>query len=253
MDKWRLLDVEYKDPCMNLAIEEAVARAVGSSRSPPTIRFWRNLNAVVVGRFQRADYEVDLDECEKYGVSVIRRVTGGGAVYHDEGNLNCAISLPYKHPMIGKTVSTLYEILGASLVWALNSLGLRAYMNSNNIYIDGKKISGMAGAMNWGVAFHHCTFLVSTNVNIMSKVLKPANSKVSKKYVQSKREEVTTLKAQLARDISVSEIKLLLTKAFEAVGGIELIEGDLRNEEKLLAQELYEKKYLNNGYTISIK
>lgn len=252
MNKFRLLNIEHKDPCMNLAIEEAIAMEVGSGKSSPTLRLWRNVNAVVIGRFQRADFEVDLAECEKHHVSVTRRFTGGGAVYHDEGNLNCAVSMPRDHPVIGKTVSTPYEILGASLVSVLESLGLRACINSNSVYIDGKKISGMAGAMDWGVVFQHCTFLVNTNVDIMSKVLKPANGNASKRYVHSKRQEVTTLNAQLGRDVSVSEMGPLFAKAFGAVWGVELIEGDLRSDEKLLAQELYEKKYLNGEYAVHI-
>jgi len=253
MERWRLLDIEFKNPCMNLAVEEAVARTIGSDISPPTVRFWRNINAVVIGRFQKVDHEVDLDECKRNGISVVRRFTGGGAVYHDNGNLNCAISLPCKHPLIEKAVPTLYRILGTSLIEGLNSLGLESYMNSNSIYIDGKKISGMAGAINWGASFHHCTFLVSTNIDIMRKVLKPANCNASKKYVQSKREEVTTLEDQLSRTVSISEAKALLTKALEVVWGIKLVEGDLTSEEKSLAQELCEEKYLTSGNAILLE
>ncbi len=253
MERWRLLEVEHRDPRMNLAIEEAVARFVGINISPPTIRFWRNINAVVIGRFQRADYEVNFDECKRYKVSVVRRFTGGGAVYQDDGNLNCAVSLPCSHRLIKRTIPTIYEILGKSLINGLYSLGLRAHMNSNAVYIDGKKISGMAGAINWGTAFHHCTFLVNTNIDIMSKVLKPATIEASKKYVQSKREVVTTIDIQLGRDVSVLDVQQKLINALETVSGMELFKGGLADKEKLLAQELHRDKYSNSEHAILLE
>lgn len=250
MQRWRLLDAEHEDPRMNLALEEAIARSVGSYISPPTVRFWINKKAVVIGRFQRADYEVDLEECKKHGVAVLRRFTGGGAVYHDEGNLNCAIALPCEHPFFKKSVPTLYSILGKALLRGLKIWGLNAHMKSNSIYIDDKKISGMAGALEWGAAFHHCTFLVNSDVSLMFRVLKPVVNLAQSKYVRSKLEEVTTLKTQLKRDITMPEVKLQLARALEITWGIKLIEGVLSKEEKMLSRELHEEKYSNSEYAI---
>jgi lipoate-protein ligase A len=250
MERWRLIDIAHKDPRMNLAIEEAIARAVGGRISPPTVRFWVNRNAVVIGRFQSADYEVDLQECRKYGVAVLRRFTGGGAVYQDDGNLNCAVALPCDHTLFRKSVPTLYSILGGALVEGLKSFGLEASMKSNSIYIDDKKISGMAGALDWGAAFHHCTLLVSANIGIMFKVLKPTTNFAQCKYVRSKVEGVTTLKSQLGRNIAMPEVKHTIARALEIVWGVELIEGPLSNEEKMLAQKLCEEKYSNSEHAI---
>jgi len=94
METWRLLDVEYRDdPFMNMSVEEAIPREVGEGKAPNTVRFWHNSNTIVLGCFQSATLEVNFDACKETGTTVVRRFTGGGAVYHDAGNLNYAVSL----------------------------------------------------------------------------------------------------------------------------------------------------------------
>ena len=85
---WRLLDLEYADAPSNLALEEAIAGQVGEGKSPSTLRLWRNRNAAIIGENQSAYAEVRLGACKELGAEVVRRFTGGGAVYHDLGNLN---------------------------------------------------------------------------------------------------------------------------------------------------------------------
>ncbi|MEM3571714.1 MAG: hypothetical protein QW589_07300 [Candidatus Bathyarchaeia archaeon] len=89
----RLLEIEYSDPYMNLALEEAIFRKLFNGESQATLRFWRNFSAVVIGRFQCISLEVNEEACKRYGIQIVRRITGGGAVYHDEGNLNYSIFL----------------------------------------------------------------------------------------------------------------------------------------------------------------
>ncbi|MEM3421045.1 MAG: lipoate--protein ligase family protein [Candidatus Hadarchaeum sp.] len=248
MEKWRLLDIESSDPCMNLAIEEAIVKTVGAGLVNPTVRFWRNPNAVVIGRFQSIENEVDLEECKKYKTSIVRRFTGGGAVYQDFGNLNCAVALPKGHRLLGEDISATYKILGSSMINALIFLGVKPYFNSSSIYVYGKKVSGMAGTISDGAVFHHGTLLIDTNIEILRKVLKNAGSISLKKYVESRREEVTTLSAILNRSVLIAEVKKMVVKGFEQCWGIELVDGNLTNEEKCLAQQIYEEKYLNNKF-----
>src|SRR5256885_2711764 len=101
METWRLVDLEYRDdPFMNMSVEEAIPRAVGEGKAPNTVRFWHNSNTIVLGCFQSALLEVNFDACKETGTTVVRRFTGGGAVYHDAGNLNYAISLRKGHPLV---------------------------------------------------------------------------------------------------------------------------------------------------------
>src|SRR2546428_13913585 len=100
-ETWRLIDVEYPDdPFMNMSVEEAIPRAVGEGKAPSTVRFWHNSNTIVLGCFQSSNLEVNFDACKETGTEVVRRFTGGGAVYHDAGNLNYAISLKKGHPLV---------------------------------------------------------------------------------------------------------------------------------------------------------
>jgi lipoate-protein ligase A len=94
MNSLRVLLYETpEDPYMNLAFEEAFVRVLSLRNPCPTLRIWRNKNAAVIGYFQKADEEVKLDVASKYDVAITRRFTGGGAVYHDLGNINYAIAV----------------------------------------------------------------------------------------------------------------------------------------------------------------
>lgn len=242
MEKWRLIDSSSEDPRMNLAIEESIAKCVGKKESPPTIRFWENPLSVVIGRHQKVENETNLSECKKENVSILRRFTGGGAVYQDKGNLNCAISLPQDHTLVRES-STLYRILGNALIKALEDLELKARRKSNNIYLNEKKISGMAGAKKNGVVFHHGTLLVNSNISKMKKFLNPQTKKADKKYVQSTQSEVTSLQNSLGRSISIEEIKSILKSSLEKVWEIEAENDGLTEKENSMAKRLHEEKY----------
>src|SRR6059036_4179579 len=129
LETWRLVDHEYRDnPSMNLAVEEAIPRMVGEGAAPSTVRFWHNSNTIVLGCFQSAQLEVNFDACKQTGTQVVRRFTGGGAVYHDAGNLNYAISLREGHPVIPKddNLQLVFRRLSEGTVKGLRDLGVSA-------------------------------------------------------------------------------------------------------------------------------
>jgi Lipoate-protein ligase A len=121
MQRWRFLDEEWEDPYFNMAVEEAVARSVGEGKAPNTIRFWRNPCAVVLGKFQQVSGEVNLRACQKWEVCVIRRFTGGGAVYHDPGNLNYSVSIHENSP----DPLSMHRMSGNGVIEALESFGVK--------------------------------------------------------------------------------------------------------------------------------
>jgi len=138
---WRLLDLSDADPYVNMAIEEAVMRAVGAGQAPPTLRLCQNYIAVVIGYFQDAAEEVNLEACRQSGTAVVRRITGGGAVYHDRGNLNYALSIPLHDPRVPANVLASYHLLCQGLIEALAELGLDAeYAPINDIVVGGRKV-----------------------------------------------------------------------------------------------------------------
>src|SRR5207244_12659214 len=113
METWRLIDLEYRDnPFMNLAVEEAIPRVVGEGKAPSTVRFWHNSNTIVIGCFQSAKLEVNMEACKETGTEIVRRFTGGGGGSYDSGKFNYAIFLREGHRLVpdGNTTSVLARI-----------------------------------------------------------------------------------------------------------------------------------------------
>ena len=122
----RVIDEDYPDdPYRNLAMDEAIFREVESGRSPTTLRFYRNRNAVILGCFQLAEEELDLDYAERKGIKIAKRFTGGGAVYHDMGDLNFSV-ISRDHYGIGLNVEKLFKIMMAGAVSSLSSPASRS-------------------------------------------------------------------------------------------------------------------------------
>ncbi len=254
-ETWRLVDLEYlDDPFRNLAVEEAIPRTVGEGKAPSTMRFWHNTNTVVLGCFQSAELELNLDACKQTGTQIVRRFTGGGAVYHDAGNLNYAISLRKGHPLVpvDDNLQLVFSRLSEGTVKGLRSLGVNAeFQPINDIQIDGKKVSGAAGSVRWGTVFHHGCILVSSDLAILGKVLNVPRAKLSDKHVASVQKRVTTVREELAGDITTGEVQDAIVKGVEECYRVHLEKGGLTREELALARELYETKYSRSEWNLS--
>jgi len=242
---WRLLDVEWPDkPYYNMAVEEAVARAVGGGLSPNTLRFWRNDNTIVIGRCQCVSLEVLLPNCLEHGVKVVRRFTGGGAVYHDLENLNYAISFKRPSPIPSDDVSLGFRKVGEAIVLGLGMLGIKAeFVPVNDIQVGGKKISGMAGMLAKNLLFIHGCLLVGSNIEVLSKVLNVPKEKLEAKGAKEVRARVTTVIEEAKRQVSMDEIKLALLRGFEKVFQENFSPGKLTEWEEAEAERLYREKY----------
>ncbi len=243
---WRRIDAEWPDkPYYNMAVEEAIPRMVEAGKVPNTIRFWRNANTIVIGRFQCPTLEIKFSECLKYSVEVIRRFTGGGAVYHDLGNLNYAVSIRRPHPKFSGDLLEAFKTICECVIEGLKILGVNAYFKPiNDIEVNGRKISGLAGMITKNLIFIHGCILISSNLSILNRVLN-----IPKEYLESKRisdvkARVTTLRDELGRDVSVEEVKNALAEGFEKRLNIRLKLSSLTGEEVKLAEDLYKNKYL---------
>jgi len=252
-ETWRVVDVEYPDdPFMNLAVEEAIPRAVGEGASPPTIRFWHNTNTIVLGCFQSAALEVNFDECRQIGTDVVRRFTGGGAVYHDAGNLNYAISLKKGHALVpGNDLQEVFRRLSQGGVQGLRDLGLNAeFQPINDIAVDGKKVSGAAGSIKWGTVFHHGCILVTSDLSILGRVLNVPKAKLADRHVPSVQKRVTTIRDELHRNISTKEVRDSIVQGIETSYNVRLEKGTLTGREMSLAKELYQWKYNRDSWNL---
>ncbi len=174
----RVLTFQDPNPYMNLAFEESLARARAKDLIPDTLRIWSNQRAIVLGYFRDPEIDVNLLRAEKDGFPIIRRFTGGGTVYHDKGCINYSIVLKrgVKFP-----ISYLYGTLLKGTLNALERLGIRAELrNTSDVVFKGRKISGTAGSIKWGVLFLHGSILVNANLKELKSLLRiPENIKPS--------------------------------------------------------------------------
>ena len=248
--KWRVVDVEFDDPYMNMAVEEAIPLAVSRGLAPSTLRFWRNDNTIVIGRFQCAALEVNFHACRELGVSVVRRFTGGGAVYHDWGNLNYALSI--RREEAARDLMEGFKLLGEAVSYGLKKVfGIDAeFVSINDLQIGGRKVSGMAGAIFKNALFLHGCILVSSDLAILGRVLNVPKEKLAEKKVTSAVKRVITVCEAAGRVVDVEEVKRAIRLGVEEAFGVELVDGELTVEERRLAEELYKGKYCSPEWSL---
>ncbi len=244
----RLLDDDgTRDPRLNLALEEAIARSSGPH---PTLRLWRNERAVVVGRFQLAAAEVDLAVARETATPVLRRFTGGGAVYHDPGNLNVSlVLLRDRPPLAGRpdltVLPTLYRLLLEPLATAVRRLGLPVERTARDLLVDGRKISGVAAWLGRDRVLVHGTLLVAADLELLGRLLAGPGAPGDPRWARtrSRRMPVTSLGRVLGRVPASEELARFVADAFAAAYGFELGASRPSEEELARAAELLATRY----------
>ena len=151
-------------PERGLALDEALARA---GLPDPVIAVWRATPAVIVGRFQRPDWEIDPAACAARGVRVWRRFTGGGTVYLDPGVVCAALILPASHPGGRAGVPEMYSPFLDGMVRACRSLGVDAERDERTVRVGGRKVTGIAAHRNGRATLVHGTLLVDADLDAL--------------------------------------------------------------------------------------
>ncbi|MFQ5977738.1 MAG: biotin/lipoate A/B protein ligase family protein [Candidatus Heimdallarchaeota archaeon] len=170
----RLIQYSFSNQAENLAAEESVALAVQAGETPPTVLIWQNSNAVVLGKFQCWRNEVFLDACQRYSTIILRRFSGGGAVFQDLGNLNISFIFPLEK---GKPLITGFRIqkqINKVLKATVDSFGVQTVaLPHGGLEVKGRKVSGAAGVIKTGLVFSHYTLLISADIKKLNEVLTP--------------------------------------------------------------------------------
>jgi len=257
---WRLLKLEVNDAFTNMAIDEAIATARINGSVPNTLRFYRwKPSAVSVGRFQNVFKEVQVENCKRHGVDVVRRITGGGAVYHDCDS-EITYSVVVKEKDLGTTdVFYVYNTISNGLIEAAKILGVNADFNPGdpkncpNIAINGKKISGSAQFHKGGVLLQHGTFLLDADLEKMFTFLRVLWAKTAQDVVCVAREKLTSIGKELNRYMSVEEAYEALILGFQKALKIELEEKILTPQEQQLALKLRKEKFSTDNWNLNSK
>ncbi len=235
-EQWRLLKTGANTAITNMAIDRAVLVANSGGKVPPTVRFYEWAPpAISIGYFQSLEEEVDLDNCMKLGVDYIRRITGGGAVFH-ESELTYSIVIPESHPYIPKNIMESYGQICGAVVKGLVHLGIDSqYKPINDIITNGKKISGNAQTRKMRTVLQHGTVIMDVDVDKMFSILKVPNEKIKDKLIKDVKDRVTSIKHVLGKTIHFENVSEAMEKGFEEEFDIKLVEGVLSEEEIRLA------------------
>lgn len=257
MRAWRLLRLETHNAFMNMAIDEAILKAKIENLVPNTIKFYRwKPSAVSIGKFQSIEKEVHLDNCRKHGVDVVRRITGGGTVYHDAEDEITYSVIANKEDLEAKDITVVYAKIYAGLAEAVKILGLTADFNEGNaktcpnLTVNGKKISGSAQSHKSGVVLQHGTLLLDVDLEKMFTFLRVPWANTLMEIINVAKHKITSLKKELGKDVSVREAYQALIDGFQKALNIQLASGELTPYEHELAEKLYREKYTTDEWNL---
>ncbi len=239
--KWRFIPFSEQNAALNMGIDQSILEHIRAGKSMPTIRFYTwQPSAITIGTFQCRGDEVDMEQAKRLGVGVVRRITGGGAVYHDrEGEIT--YSIIGQEELFKRDIAKSYEQICASIVEALQSLGIHAaFRPINDIIVNQKKISGNAQTRRQGTLLQHGTILYDVDVDKMFSLLKVDKAKVSDKFVDSVKKVVTSVK-QEKPGTSKEQLLDALKAAF--LKQKEYEEGTLTSSELERAEQLAKERY----------
>jgi lipoyltransferase/lipoate-protein ligase len=241
-EQWRLLQTGLNTAFSNMAVDRAILVENSEGKVPPTVRFYGWIPpAISIGYFQSVAEEIDVNACEKLGVDYVRRMTGGGAVFHEK-ELTYSIVIPESHPEIPKNIMKSYGRICGAVMKGLQHLGIKSeYAPINDIVTGGRKISGNAQTRKLETVLQHGTVLMDVDVDKMFSLLKVPNEKIKDKLIADVKQRVTSIKHLIGNEVSFKEVAEAMKIGFEEEFRVELIEGKLSKEELALAKK-FEKE-----------
>lgn len=229
------------DPSLNLALEEYLLRR--AKTETPIVLFYINEPAVIIGRNQNALAEIDTEYVRANGIHVVRRLSGGGAVFHDLGNLN------FSFITHGRENLHNFARFTAPLLRGLRRHGLEAQMRgASDIFVNDKKVSGNAQYATAGRMFSHGTLLFDTNLETLLKALNPRQVEITSNAVQSIRSFVGNIREMLPQDMDIFQLRQTLLAEIFGPGQIPTY--DLTDEDWAKVHELAAGRYRNWDWNV---
>ena len=244
---WKLLPAVARPPLLNMALDEVLVERVGAGKRLPTLRIWGwSASCVVLGRFQSVRNEVDEEAAARHGIQIVRRISGGGAMFIEpDGAITWSLYAP-DSMVAGMTFAESYRFFDAWVVDALRELGIDAwYAPLNDISSAAGKIGGAAQARRGGAVLHHTTMAYKMNLPLMLEVLRVGKEKLSDKGVTSADKRV----APLRRQTNLPRLAIIehMVQQFRRRFGLE--EDALHPDETAEAEERARQRFGTPGWT----
>ncbi len=225
--RWEVVDTGLRGATENLAYDRALLEAREAGEIGNTLRFLRFTPSALVGCHQSLEQELDLDFCAALGIQAQRRITGGGAIYFDEGQLGWELFLSRDvFPSVDR--DRVSRLVCEAAAAGIRSLGVDArFRPRNDIEVEGRKISGTGGAWEGRALMYQGTLLLDFDVEKMLRILRIPAEKLRDKAVASARERVTSLRRLLGEAPPLGRVQAALTEAFGAAFGVEFAPAEL--------------------------
>jgi lipoate---protein ligase len=250
---FRVVDAGARDGRFNIALDQAMIECHQAGLIPDSIRFIHFPPTALIGRHQELGTELDLDYCRAHGIGVGRRITGGGAIYLDEGQLGWALVFARRtlgSAALGDVARSICEAVAAGL----SRFGVDArYRPRNDIEVAGRKISGTGGFYDGDTLIYQGTVLVDLNRNNMLGALRVPRAKLERRGLDTAAQRVVTLRELLgARTPTLAEVEDALLDGFRERLGLAAHRGVLSDAEESLAQQLHESQMVRDDFVAEI-
>ncbi len=240
--EWQLIHGAAYPPVLQMALDQVLSEEVGAGRRKPTLRIWEwNEPGVVIGSFQSVKNEVDLDKAKEYGMQVVRRISGGGAMFMEAGSVITYSIYAPSDLVQGMSFADSYAFLDEWVITALKGLGIDAFYQPLNDITSAKgKIGGAAQKrLGTGAVLHHVTMSYDMDGEKMVEVLRIGREKLSDKGTKSAAKRVDPLRSQTG--LSRPEIIEKMIGTFRSLHG--LADGEITEDELARAHKLVEEKF----------
>jgi lipoate-protein ligase A len=247
---WQLIHTDAQTPSQHMALDAVLTDEVGSGRRKPTLRIWEwASSAVVIGRFQSLRNEVDAEAAQRHRIEVVRRISGGGAMFIEPGNtITYSIYAP-QSLIQGLPFSTAYAYMDEWVLAALGDLGIEAwYQPLNDITSAGGKIAGAAQVRRGGAVLHHVTMAYDIDTTKMLEVLRIGREKLSDKGTKSAAKRVDPLRSQTG--LPRASVIEAMIGTFRRLHGLH--DDVLRTEEIAAAETQAAEKFTTAAWTADV-
>lgn len=248
--EWELIHDGPQSPALHMALDEVITDEVAAGRRKPTLRVWEwASSAVVIGRFQSLRNEVDPERAKRHAIEVVRRITGGGAMFIEPGNtITYSLSAP-ESLVDGMSFEQSYAFMDAWVLDALRSLGIEAwYQPLNDIASKAGKIAGAAQMRRGKAVLHHVTMAYDIDADKMLEVLRIGREKLSDKGTKSANKRVDPLRSQTG--LSREDVIARMVETFRSRHPLTI--GSVLPHEQARALQLVQEKFGTPEWTAAV-